>query len=244
MKVDYDRISGKYDDHRGGGGPYLGKLAALTAECPDGPVLEIGAGTGNNTQAFQSVRLSTLVALELSTGMIARARLKGVPAHWVQGSAVRLPFVDGSFSFVFGVYVLHHLGDLVPVFSECARVLRAGSAAFVTASTDFIERHPMNRYFPSFAVIDKVRFQSLDQVREAFLRAGFRRIGRQTFVDAPRPIGKEYVERVANKFISTYDLIPAREFEAGLERLRADVAQTGYLEVPIVWESVVVRGSI
>lgn len=240
MNVDYDRISTRYDSHRRGGGPYLRRLAALAGERKTTTALEIGAGTGLNTQAFLAAYPCTLIALERSSGMLAKARTKDIPAHWLQGSALDLPIAAESVSFVFGVYVLHHLPELGSVFRECARVLRDGCAAFVTASTDFIEGHPMNRYFPSFATVDRARFQPIETVMESFCRAGFTAVDTEHFIDAPRPIDVLYVERVANRFISTYDLIPPDEFEEGVRRLRADVARTGRLDVDMVWESVAV----
>jgi len=240
MRIDYDRISTRYDNHRRGGGPYLRKLVELAMACDARRVLEIGAGTGLNTQAFLSAHPCQLVALEPSSGMLRKAREKAIPAHWLQGSGLSLPLSEGGISFVFGVYVLHHLSELDKLFHECARVLQDGCAAFVTASADFIQRHPMNHYFPSFAEVDKTRFQPIPAIEEGFRRAGFSEVGLEQFVDAPRPIDSAYVDRVANRFISTYDLIPPDEFEEGVRRLRADVAQTGRLDVDMEWESVAI----
>jgi hypothetical protein len=128
------------------------------------------------------------------------------------------------------------------MFTECFRVLRAGYAAFVTASTEFIERHPMNHYFPSFAAIDKARFQPLDAVAEALRRAGFTDVSTERLVAPPRPIGRAYADSVANRFVSTYDLLPPDEFETGLARLYADIEADRQIEKTIVWESAVVSG--
>lgn len=246
MRVDYDAISLKYDKYRRGGGPYLVRLAELASEClkksPSQTILEIGAGTGNNTQALLEVCPCHVVALDQSSGMLKQAKAKGMAADFVQGSATQFPLADQSVSFVFGVYLLHHLNDVVSMFNECARVLDHGAMAFVTASRDFIGRHPMNQYFPSFSAVDQARFQAIDDLVLCAERAGFRQIHVEQFVDAPRPIGLEYVEKVANKFISTYDLIPQQEYEEGLCRLREDVARTGQLEIEMIWESVVVSG--
>ena len=244
MRVDYDRIARYYDDYRGGGGPYMPRLRELAAACRAGCVLELGAGTGNNTQAFLREYACPLVALERSAGMLAQGRTKGLPALWLHASAEAIPLADASVPFVFGVYILHHLPDLAVVFRECARVIGRGYAAFVTASTSFICRHPMNRYFPSFAKVDTARFQPLESVEEALRMSGFVETAAEHFVDRPRPIDQAYVDRVAGKFISTYDLLPEGEFEAGLARLRADVAYTGQLDIPIVWESSVVWGRL
>ncbi len=242
VKIDYDQIAETYDNYRGGGGPYLETLVRLAESCCAHRVLEIGCGTGNNTAAFGEACSCALIALEPSWGMLGKAVAKGVPAHWVLGSAYDIPLRDGSVEFIFGCYVLHHLGNLEEAFRECARVLQHGYAAFVTASINFIERHPMNRYFPSFAEIDKARFQSEEAIRAALEKAGFAGVDMQPMVAEPRPIDRYYVERVANKFISTYSLIPEDEFEAGLARLRADIEPAGRLDVDIVWEALTIWG--
>jgi len=243
VKVEYDKIAQHYDSHRYGGGPYLDGLVALAGRGMVNSavdVLEVGAGTGNNTESFLDAYPCRLRALDLSCAMLSKAKGKGLSAAWIQANVEHIPLADGSVEFLFGVYVLHHLGDLEKVFRECARVLRHGYAAFVTASPEFIESHPMNCYFPSFSAIDKARFQPIETIRDAFLRAGFEETGADQHIDRPRPIGPEYVARVENKFISTYDLLPPDEFAAGLDRLKADVAKTGRLECDIVWESVTV----
>ena len=239
-KVDYDKLAATYDQHRRGGGPYLRLLTELAARSGARRVIEVGAGTGNNTQAFAAAYPCRLVALELSSGMLARALAKGIDAVWVRGTALELPFADETADFVFGVYVLHHIGRLDRLLRECYRVLRAGAVAFVTAPLDFIDRHPMNRYFPSFARIDRARFPAIEDILVAFEQAGFQEAGQQRFLDAPKPIGPEFVQSVASKFVSTYDLIPQDEYEVGLERLRADVAARGVLDETLEWESSVV----
>jgi ubiquinone/menaquinone biosynthesis C-methylase UbiE len=151
-----------------------------------------------------------------------------------------MPLADGYADFVFGVYVLHHVVDLVALFGECARVLGQGCASFVTASHDYIDRHPMNPYFPSLAAIDKARIQPVEAVIAALEQCGFHHAASERFQELPRPIDEAYVERVAAKHISTYELLPPGEFEEGLARLRADVARTGRLDTPQAWESTLV----
>ena len=242
MKVDYDKVAPNYDNHRQGSGPYLDRLVSLAREAGAGPVLEVGAGTGNNTHAFAQSLPCFLTALEPSEGMLAHGKAKNINAQWVRGSLQAVPVATTAVRFIFGVYVLHHIPDLVAALAECSRVLGHGCAAFITASEGFIDHHPMNEYFPSFAAVDRARFQPVAAVADAFGQAGFSRVESESFVAAPRPIGTAYVDKVAAKFISTYDLLPPQEYADGLARLRADVARQGSLDTPLAWESVAVWG--
>jgi len=206
-------------------------------------VLEVGPGTGNNTQAFLDQHPCSLTALELSHGMLEVGRRKIPHARWLQGDMERLPFPDCTFEYAFGVYVLHHLQELTQALRECHRVLKSGAAvAFVTAPISYIQRHPLNAYFPSFSKADIARFQSVEDIVSALNAVGFT-TGVHYCVEAPKPIDDYYVDRVTNRFISSLDLIPDDEFVEGLARLRADVVYKGSLDVAIEWESVVVWGT-
>ena len=242
MPFDYDRVAPAYDRHRTGRGPYLDHLHDLARAAAPGRRLELAAGTGNQTAALVAAAPGPIVALEFSAGMIAQARAKGAPGAWTRGSALHLPFADGAFAFLFGAYFLHHIADLDGLFHECARVLQDGLAVFVTVPERFILNHPMNAYFPSFAAIDAARFQPIGAVTTALRQAGFRDVAAHVHVDDPKPVDAAYVEKIANRFISTYDLLPADEFSAGLERLRADVAGRGALAEPMRREAAVVTG--
>lgn len=246
MKVDYDRIAPDYDHHRRAGGPYVGRLVELAREVGARDVVELGCGTGNCTSAFLEGHDCRLIGLDPSWGMLSRARGK-LPgdAALVEGSATAIPLAGGSVEYVFGAFFLHYVRDLGAVTRECARVLRpGGAAAFVTASIEFIKTHPMNRYFPSLAAIDLARFQPGDAIAGALCAAGFERVERGNFkTPKPQAIDMGYVEKVAGKFISTYELMDAAEFDAGVARLRADVeAQGGRLGEDVEWEWTEVRG--
>lgn len=242
MHVDYDRIGPTYDAHRRGGGPYFSTLVSLARETACGRVLEIGAGTGNNTALLARELGRTVVALERSQGMLRQGAAKAMDARWVHGEGVCLPFRDGAFDFVFACYVLHHIPDLVALFRACRRVMDRGVAAFITVPEDFIARHPMNAYFPSFAPIDLARFQPIHAVQSALDTAGFAEVQVKNTVAAPVPIDAAYVKRIEGRFISTYDLVPEDEFTEGLARLKADVARRGALDHPMVREATVVWG--
>ena len=138
--------------------------------------------------------------------------------------------------------MLHLNLDIAPVLAECYRVLRRGRVAFVTAPHEFIRDHVLNTYFPSFARIDLERFQSEESISEAMGKAGFTEVRSEITKREPEPVDQAYVDKAANYFITTLRLIPEDEFTVGLERLRADAAEKGQLDEPMVWEATVVSG--
>jgi SAM-dependent methyltransferase len=242
MGLNYDHIAPGYDDYRRGRGPYFDSLLALARKAPGQRFLELGAGTGNNTQALTEEHACQLTALDPSKGMITRGRSKNLPAAWTQGSAVELPFNQNSFDFIFGTYMLHHILDLDTLFKECHRVLEQGIVAIVTVSQDFIQCHPMNHYFPSFAKIDLARFQPAEAIERAMNKAGFSEVSSLNLVDTPRPIDDSYAKKIEGKFISTYDLIPPDEFRRGLAQLKEDIRRENLSTSTIAREAVLFRG--
>lgn len=241
-EFDYDTIARQYDRHRRVGGPFIAPLARLAHDVGARRVLELGPGTGNSARGFLDAWPCELVALEQSAGMIAHARSKTIPGRWVRGDARELPFRDASFDMVFAVLVLQHIPEADAVIRECRRIVGDGCAAFVTAPRDFIEHHPLRPYFPSFSRIDLERFQPEGDLLELMQSEGFAETGLIAVEAEPQPIDAAYLEKIANKFISTFHLIPDAEFQSGLAALRAEIERKGRLDEDMVWRSVVVWG--
>jgi ubiquinone/menaquinone biosynthesis C-methylase UbiE len=99
-------------------------------------VLELGCGTGKNT-ALLAGRARSVLALDLSPGMLARARerpgLAGAGHVHLVRHDVRDPWpvAGASVDVVVGNLVLEHVEALAPVYAEAARVLRPGGRLFL-----------------------------------------------------------------------------------------------------------------
>ena len=104
----------------------LGDVAGLR-------VLELGCGSGRNA-VMTALKGACVTGIDISKSLldlaISRAAANNVSttAHFVEGSAHRLPFGDASFDLVFGVAILHHL-DLTLAATEIARVVKPGGRA-------------------------------------------------------------------------------------------------------------------
>lgn len=104
--------------------------------------LELGCGTGKNT-SFLARRAKSLLALDFSEGMLARARAK-VRAKNVEFRRADLsrpwPVADGVIDLAACDLVLEHIADLRPFFRRASRALRRGGVLFVC------ELHPCRQY--------------------------------------------------------------------------------------------------
>ena len=94
-----------------------------------GRILEIGAGTGKNLPLHPAG--ATIMATDLSAGMLARAKAKAAGAtgsvRFVVTDAEDLAFKDGVFDQVVATCVFCSVPDPVRGLREAGRVLRPGS---------------------------------------------------------------------------------------------------------------------
>jgi demethylmenaquinone methyltransferase / 2-methoxy-6-polyprenyl-1,4-benzoquinol methylase len=98
-------------------------VAAISAA--SGRILDLGCGSGAMIERLRAG--ARAVGLDTSGRMLAEARRRlGPKPALVQGSAFRLPFVDGSFDAAVSGFVLRNLDDLGAAFAELHRVLRGG----------------------------------------------------------------------------------------------------------------------
>jgi SAM-dependent methyltransferase len=97
---------------------------------PGGRLLEIGAGTGQDSAYFQREGFA-VVAGDLSPVMVEHCRAKGIEAHVMDFLHLNVPV--GSFDAVFAMNCLLHVPnhDLPAVLASIRAVLRPGGLLFV-----------------------------------------------------------------------------------------------------------------
>src|SRR3984957_1723807 len=106
------------------------RLAFRERLAPGGRLLEIGAGTGQDSSYFKQEGFG-VVAADLSAAMVERCRAKGIEAHVMD--FLHLDFPAGSFDAVFAMNCLLHVPnhDLPAVLADIRAILRPGGLLFV-----------------------------------------------------------------------------------------------------------------
>jgi SAM-dependent methyltransferase len=118
-------------------------------------VLEIGLGQGADSE--QLIRRGAIWSgIDLTPASIEivgrRLRLKGLAFDRLElGSAVRMPFPDHAFDYVYSFGVLHHIPDITGAQSELHRVLKPDGQALIM----LYARHSLN-YHLAIRVVRRV----------------------------------------------------------------------------------------
>lgn len=104
--------------------------------------LEIGCGTGKNTELLSQISQS-VHCIDFSVGMIKKARQKlgsGNVTFTIADISKKWPYSDHSVDFITCNLVLEHIENLSFIFSEAYRVL-TGNGSFLVS-----EYHPFRQY--------------------------------------------------------------------------------------------------
>ena len=181
--VNYDAVAPAYD-RRYERNRYDGVTAVLQrfiypAACAGEPAgadaAEVGCGTGHWLAEIRD-RVRTAAGLDLSAGMLHRARTTAPSARLVRGRAESLPWVKESFDRLFCINALHHFADADAFMGEAYQVLRPGGA-IMTVGLDphtRLDRWWIYDYFPSAVSADLARYLPSESIRARLASRGVR----------------------------------------------------------------------
>jgi SAM-dependent methyltransferase len=99
-------------------------LAKVRAALEDGPVLDVGVGTGYTTR-----HRADAVGIDLSPAMVGRA--SGYAGELVVGDASRPPFRPGTFGSIVAAGSFYYLPDPEAALGEFHRLLRPGGVLVI-----------------------------------------------------------------------------------------------------------------
>ncbi|MFJ5834201.1 class I SAM-dependent methyltransferase [Streptomyces sp. NPDC093089] len=133
----FDHASSSYDLMTSASPGYAAHLRrsarrlGLPAQGAGLTLLDLGCGTGTSTEALlRAAPLATVIGVDASAGMLARARAKPWPANvsFVHAPVEDMSEVDagGPYDAVFAAYLLRNVADPEAVLRAVHRLLRPG----------------------------------------------------------------------------------------------------------------------
>lgn len=131
----FDEVANHYDlanDVLSLGQVYLWRKALNQAAgvAPGMKILDVAAGTGTSSAALQAAG-ADVTAVDLSEGMLAKAKAQHADIDFVLGSATDLPFASDTFDAATISFGLRNVDDVETALKEMWRVLRPGGQILV-----------------------------------------------------------------------------------------------------------------
>lgn len=120
----YDIFSLRYDSEREKG--YFGFINELEIDlirdwCKGKDILEVGCGTGLILEKLSKIAKKA-VGIDISEGMIKKARKKGIYA--LKANVIKMPFENSSFDVVYSFKTLPHILEIEKAISEMKRICK------------------------------------------------------------------------------------------------------------------------
>jgi ubiquinone/menaquinone biosynthesis C-methylase UbiE len=243
MRIDYTDISQTYDEYRSFSKRRAEKLAEFGGIREGMRVLDVGCGTGSLASQLLGFINLDIVGIDISLPMLEVARGKSLEVIHADVAKNRLPFCDNCFDIITATYVIQQISNPELLFSECYRVLKNGALVLLTSSHEQIENeHPVfKRFFPGAIDIDKARFPDIPVICDLLVAASFRDIKHEAVLGERISIDEEYLRKVKGKYVSTYRLLPQREFERGFTELETYVRNLNQPEY-VEWRGTLIYG--
>lgn len=133
------------DEFHMGGGPATEHLLNPLDLGTSHNVLDIGCGIGGTARHIAQIYGARVTGIDLTPDFVDTARRLsgrlGVDVDFVVGSALDLPFEDGSFDIATLLHVGMNLPDKAALFESVARVLKPGGT-FAVYDVMLFGRHP------------------------------------------------------------------------------------------------------
>ena len=178
--------------------------------------------------------LGELVGLDISGGMLAKARAKVTDAVLVEGDASSMPFSGESFDAAYCIQVFHHISDKTKFLQEVHRILRS-KARFVIqiCSHEQLATFVASHYFPEGFEFERKRFPRIEEISALFAKVGFSDIDVHPcpFDGLSTESPEAYLDKRYRDGLSTFSYLRPRDIEQGCDKIRQDLVSGEAIKV-------------
>lgn len=228
----YEQIGAGYTQHRRADPRIVAALRAFLNLPPKSRIVDIGAGTGNYSQAFAE-RDYQVIAVEPSAMMRQQAPLDSA-VSWLAGVAEALPLANGAADGLMCILALHHFRNCLTAIAEMQRVVPIGPWVILTFDPRLAEPFWFRSYFPTLWESTFATFPPLEVITMHISTSAGRRVTvvpcllppnlQDRFAAAGWSQPHLYLDATVRAGMSCFALGDQAQIEEGVDQLRHDLA--------------------
>ncbi|ELR70649.1 putative MerR-family transcriptional regulator [Fulvivirga imtechensis AK7] len=234
MQAKYDTIGINYNTTRKADKYLTERLLKLLSPRAEGLYLDIGCGTGNYTLKLQE-KGYRFTAIDPSTEMLEKARLKSLKIDWRSGYAENTGLNADSIDGIVATLTIHHWTDLHTAFLEMSRVLKKnGKMVIFTSTPEQMRGYWLNHYFPYMLRDSIAQMPSPEKIKVALDASGLQVTDTEPyfihsdledlFLYSGKHNPKLYLNPEVRQGISSFAALANKtEVDKGLEKLKNDI---------------------
>ncbi|MGD1918004.1 MAG: class I SAM-dependent methyltransferase [Pleurocapsa sp.] len=227
----YNSIGTGYNRTRQPDSRIVDKLISFLELPPKKIIADIGAGTGNYSNAIAN-RGYKVIAIEPSKTMQSQAQ-PHKDVSWVTAGAESIPLKDDAVDGAIVMLALHHFQDIGAGIKEINRINATGKMAIFAFEQAKIPDFWLADYFPYFIQDTLKTFPNTKEIAHQIEQITHRQVTVIPFLLPPdlsdlfaaagwrKP--EIYLEESVRQGISTFSKIPSREIKKGIEQLADDL---------------------
>lgn len=234
----YNSIGEDYNATRQADHRIVAKLISLLDLPPGSTIADIGAGTGNYSNAIAE-RGYQVIAIEPSEVMQSQQQ-SHPDVSWITASAEQIPLADNAVDGAVVMLALHHFNNLNVGLREISRIAKSGKIVIFAFEQAKIADFWLTDYFPYFIQDTLATFPSIQKIAHLIYQITHRETAIVPFL-LPNNLSdlfaasgwckpEIYLDAQVRRGISSFAKMPVNELEMGLKRLKADLNSGFWLE--------------
>ena len=222
-KINYDNIADVYEyryqkSYSPDGIPQ--KLRDITLKNSIHTILEVGCGTGHWLNVFE--KDTTVIGIDPSFMMLAKANKPESLYSLVQGSSNHLPIKENSINFIYCINVIHHFDNPKQFIKDCAKVITQ-NGVFVNICMNQhsgLDEWFIYEYFEGTLEKDLHRYPYPSDIEKWLLKSGFGQITFQVGERLQNRIIGQEIFPLPKGYTSQLSLLTDQQYETGIRKIQ------------------------
>ena len=224
MKVNYNSHANLYENTRDVELIVYNMLVHLLNPIKNDKILDFGCGTGKYLHRLKADYDIEAYGIEPSKEMRKIAKAKFPNGCILKGNHKRIPFPKDLFNKIYATDVIHHVNDLDKFFHNISKVAVSNAKLCIcTESATQISEKYWIKYFPEILDIDLQRFYKIEDIIKIGTENGW--VHKKTITTEEEyvaEISTAFMDRVRQKTLSVFHLIPNKAYMHGLSMMESD----------------------